>query len=732
MSQAGLKLYWGTPLTPERNLKVDDIDTFLNGYTKVNILAFQYIKQAMDIELKVDYSQIQQETDSAALGRHNLINYARVQNAGSMPLYYFVTKVTPRAEKTILLTCHLDVINSFKIGITIGAKTLIHRQHEDRFTWEDDLSSIYQLVDYVDEGINPVLYKDQEEAIPQFAGENWDLIYRNDENIDETAFNQDNPVTAWLCADNPVKVEYATTGGMTFTYNDFQTGWSFISTPLTGFSSNLFVVITKDGTTYGPYELSCNGTPPTGWGIGYYLICKRSGTTLDVTIGYGQQHAGETLRYGSGTWHKNFTAVDNIKFITAEDTIPVSFTETAPTVAPSTTNDALEGADPTGYEYTKGIDEIDRKDARLVKIISLPYPPVKGNIDAQGAISFASNFTYDHGDRLFKLEVENPVFDYTFDPNIASPFKRVFEGKEIEITPFVPQLRFVDDPKLYHSAFYKAKFVYDSFTYEFPYECIDGEVWRESYDDGGKFDIRFVTSTTFNSKFMFIFPEYIHCEKFVTSDYEGVLPVSRNNELPIFTSQYVDYLRTAYRYDLKALDRSKMRAIMQGLGGTMLTFAGGAVSSPMAVIGGLASVVNGVMSAMRAEDGLKSKLAQMEYQSVGVGNADDIDLLKAYTGGGGAKMCYYKVSPIMKTALNNLFHYCGYARETSGIPNETSRIYFNFVQADLEILNPGDMPSYAIEEYKKRYATGLTILHRWNGAYDPDQQYENWERGMFE
>ena len=82
---------------------------------------------------------------------------------------------------------------------------------------------------------------------------------------------------------------------------------------------------------------------------------------------------------------------------------------------------------------------------------------------------------------------------------------------------------------------------------------------------------------------------------------------------------------------------------------------------------------------------------------------------------------------MMKTALENLFHYCGYAAETSGIPDETSRCWFNFVQADIEILNTNGTPVWAIDEIKGRYGAGLTILHKYNGAYNPDQDKENVE-----
>lgn len=726
-----ITLYWGTPLTPERNLKIDEIGDFLAGYTSQTISNFQYIKHALDIEIKVDLTQNEQEMHGSVT---EFINYIKVENEYdtgipmlpykyAKPVYYFVLKVTPRAEHTILLTCHLDTINSFT-EYEVGARTIIHRQHEDRFTWEDDKSSIYRKIDYVDEGISPLLYKTNEEPVAQFIGGNWNIIYRNVDNIDENAFNEVNPITAWLVPDSPVKTKYQSTG-LTFTPDRFPTGYLLIGAEMNGGFSIPFQIGT-DPQFERPIQ--------RGAGVrNAYMLVHRYESRMDIQL----IACSSTLKAGDAIsgwqssssliWYKQWDNAQSITFNVALEEIKGSRTLASPITYPAATTHTLSGSTAT-EEFTKGIDDIDRKDSKIVKIISLPYPPAELDEDELPYAVFKSMFSYDPGDKVFKLNVESPTFDYIFQPRgFGSPFG-VFMGMEVDIED--DSVRFMDDPKLFNSSFYCAKFVYDSFNYDFIYEFMSGQTWREQVERDSVFNLRFIVSTTFNSKFMFAFPDYF-LEKSV-SDYDGYLPISRNNELAVFSSQYVTYLRTAYRYDLKNVQRTQLSSALQGLGSAasagMSLFSRNALGFGAGVFG----ITNAVLSAQRAEDGLKSKLAQMEAQAVSVGNADDIDLLIAYTKGGQAKMCYYEVSPVMKDALNNLFHYCGYARETSGIPNETSRIHFNFVQADLEIINPTQTPSWAIAEIKQRYSLGVTILHKWNGVYDPDQKLENWERGLFE
>lgn len=821
-----VRIYRSTPLTRERNLKIDGIEQFLNLYSPRTYTNFQYIKNGMDIEIKIDRTQREQDADNVAF-----INYCRIENLGNMPYYYFVDKITPRGESTILLSLHLDVINTFrtKYESAILPSSVIHRQHMDRFafasfewseentltnielgqagTWAyttlstnnrevtytdssligktisfDSATNVHSLVreayfkefdsatgkftarwnyvedpvppevplitfkyrekvassdmlrpliSYTSEGINPVLFKTREDEIAQVGDQSWNLIYRNDADIDESAFNETNPVTAWLCGDRPVKVSHST-GGNVLAPADFATGWTMIRASDNGEIIAKITYQTNKTTSIYAHN------PPEGYqseGFKRLIIIYRNGNDL-TACSYLMGRNEETLNW---RWHDytEYTSVSSVEFINPPDVVNVYESSARPTSYNVASNAQITTGASTEANL-KGIDQIDRKDAKLIKIIKLPFPPTEITFLGE-TYDFGSTWEYDTGDEILKASTDDLKFDYLFRSDVESPLKKLepFFDEDFNVS----SLRHLDDPKLLNSAFYRPKFVYDSFTFEFDLELVDAEKWIEEGDP--YLDFRFVTSTTFNSKFAFIFPDYFL--KYSLQDYDNVLPVGRNNELPIFSSQYVTYLRTAYRYDLKELSRKRFTAGLQAVG----SVAGGAIGLASSVATGrpfgavasfggmLAGATNAVLSAVRAEDSLKSKMESMENQAVNISASDDIDILTAYSGNK-CKVVYYEVSPLMKTALNNLFHYCGYSVETSGIPDETSRIWFNFVQADIDLdiefsnTSARFVPSYAIPEIKARYASGLTILHNQGATWNPQQDKENYERSLFE
>lgn len=818
MSQTTIILYADTPLTRERNLKVDDMPTFLNPYSQKSFSNFQYIKHGLDIEIKLDLSQTYQNYDDSTFKRKNL-NYLSIFDTTTANIYYyFIEKITPRAENTVALTLHMDVINTFKKYYTpvILPSSVVHRQHMDRFAfasfeWSEEntltniqvgqagtwayttlstnnrevtytdstligktisfdsatnahslvreayfkefdsatgkftarFNYVYEpvppevplitfkyrervvssdmlrpLVSYTSEGINPVLFKTREVEIAQVGNQSWNLIYRNDADIDETAFNETNPVTAWLCGDQPVKVTHST-GGNVLAPADFATGWTMIRA-----SDNPTL---EYKVTIGGKTLKFKIDEPE-YGMKGFAIFYRNGTSLTYYRYAINVEANNLDWYWSV--YTEYTNVESVEFINPPDNINVYQSSARPTSYKVASNAQITTGASTEANL-KGIEQIDRKDAKLIKIIKLPFPPTEITFLGE-TYDFGSTWEYDTGDEILKASTDDLKFDYLFRSDVESPLKK--------LDPFsddlnVSSLRHLDDPKLLNSAFYRPKFVYDSFTFEFDLELVDAEKWIEEGDP--YLDFRFVTSTTFNSKFAFIFPDYFL--KYSLQDYDNVLPVGRNNELPIFSSQYVTYLRTAYRYDLKELSRRKFTSGLQAVGsvaggliGAGVSIASGRPLGAVASVGGmLAGATNAVLSAVRAEDSLKSKMESMENQAVNISGSDDIDILTAYSGNK-CKVVYYEVSPLMKTALNNLFHYCGYSVETSGIPDEASRIWFNFVQADIDLARTNGVPPYALGEIKARYASGLTILHKHNGEYDPNQEKENYERSLFE
>ena len=121
-------------------------------------------------------------------------------------------------------------------------------------------------------------------------------------------------------------------------------------------------------------------------------------------------------------WYKQWDDVQSITFNAALEEIKGALTPSSPITYPAASTNTLSGSTAT-EEFSKGIDDIDRKDSKIVKIISLPYPPAELDEDELPYAVFKSMFSYDPGDKVFKLNVESPSFDYIFQPNgFGSPF----------------------------------------------------------------------------------------------------------------------------------------------------------------------------------------------------------------------------------------------------------------------------------------------------------------------
>ena len=116
-------------------------------------------------------------------------------------------------------------------------------------------------------------------------------------------------------------------------------------------------------------------------------------------------------------------------------------------------------------------------------------------------------------------------------------------------------------------------------------------------------------------------------------------------------------------------------------------------------------------------------------QSISVLNADDYDLLYAYTENK-AKWCIYQVSPNMQKVLDDLFFYCGYIINEQGKPDVNTRRSFNFVQASLVINHTNNLTMEIQEDIQEKFNQGVTFLHYSFNKFDFAQNKENIERSV--
>ena len=293
------------------------------------------------------------------------------------------------------------------------------------------------------------------------------------------------------------------------------------------------------------------------------------------------------------------------------------------------------------------------------------------------------------------------------------------------------------ESKLFHSDYYQPKFIYDSFSFIFALER------QKNYVSLLDFSIVFTATGTINSRFLFTFASY-DVDGYALEDYSNILPIARNNELPIYNSDYINYIKMGFNYDVKTKQRQEAGqwiGTALSLVGSIASFASSSVTGGFGIAGGislatatLGQLVNAVNSTAQAEANQAQKLYQLRQQKESVMGSDDIDLMTKYTDNK-AKWMLYEVSERMKSVLFDLFFYTGYIDGTSKVPDVTTRKWFNFLSCDLVINEDNNLNDDIMNDIKAKYGIGVTFMHcntiNAVKTWDWTQEKENWEVSLF-
>lgn len=138
---ANIKLYRNCEIREEKNFAVDDIERYLRDLTPVKEFQdAQYIKQGLDIEVKVKLDQTYLDREWT-----NMFNYCRIENGGGDDncCYYFIRDKKWISKEAIKLVLHQDVINTYKDQVKLTDKTTIQREHKDRFSSKENRTYDY-------------------------------------------------------------------------------------------------------------------------------------------------------------------------------------------------------------------------------------------------------------------------------------------------------------------------------------------------------------------------------------------------------------------------------------------------------------------------------------------------------------------------------------------------------------------------------------------------------------
>ncbi len=761
MATSVVKFYKNDILTPGRNAmyaaseQASGFSTWLSNSLKKTITDFQYVKHGLNINIKIDAAQMN-------INRSDNIfpfNYVSIKNTDDeRTFYYFIIDVEWVSQSTIRFILSIDSIATFWDDLDFNAKTTILREHKDRFYQKDTVTTNTTLVRKIDEepeGINPIQVKQSELTITDANIDNlsWYLIYKTEQ--DASKLNE-NPVKCYLCASEDLKIDQAT-GDTSITLGNLNKNYTYFFLDTENNTNSGFSVTTTSTNTFTLDEVSGGSTAKVlvirydnteaKWFVGSLFYDNNNVYTKNKRILYADS---VVLTFINGLTQGYYYTVN--KYIT--DYYEYRYLATI-------SNRYLTGT--SGDVYIRSIKTLDKTDTTIMKIINTPYCPI--NMTKTNNIwSFPNTWEYSREQQYLRLK----DLDSEFLRSIRTLILPNTTYKIVDTTKLTGLRNNDLESKIYHSDITSLSFIYDSFLKSYRREaCITN-------DEEPVVEIKFKQSNNIISNMLFDFTPGANQEYKQIEAFENILPCTRNNEVTIYSSDYLNYMRTGYNFDKKAnslaLTQNIINTIIGASGAGIsvglnrrtelakaknnradITFTGNAESDYLKIVNaayarkreeatvnsiatnqmvGLGinaaqAAANTIFQALQQANSLKAKQANLAIQKASVSGSDDLNLMKYYSGN---KLVMYEFGPtdVIKNNICDIFYYTGYAVNKQEVPNMFSRSNFNFIQCD-PIFTTASTNKFIkpyLEDIKLRFNLGVTVYHN---ADDFDQVKENLE-----
>ena len=720
----------------EKNFIIEDnwMATFQTGVVKSYFTTDIPILHKLNLEIIVPLSDTYLEMGgSATLPQNYCAIRQSIDNVGKKWYFYWITNYEWMSESAIKLYLRMDTINTFipfldsfttKVDWTFKANTLVEREHKDRWKKIPNTTTFVRNIDKESEDNASAIFKTYEETI-EGDYQKWYLLYKNKEAIDVSHLTQVNPVETQVIPE--YNLSYYTSAG-------YLVDTGVVNTSANGVSNRLSnqVIYVIDGTQhevyYGRLYSEDNfirfGELYTSGGVTSFRVIevrKKGNSWISSEI--FNSNLSSIKHIHTELYGNTLPKVAVMSAVYTDNTEPTFINEVALASASTTSREVL------------GIKHLDRSNSKLIKCIELPYCPIElsDNWDIEHTTSEEGLVLFEDNTLKYDLYIEG-----------ASTFFKD-ELEEITTNPLSQAQNIKYESKLLHSDYKVNKLVYDSYSQQMKNEYIN---WASF---GGEIDITMITSSNYSSCFMFENEviTYYYEDGWKNEDYQGYLVISRNNDLSLYNSQYVNYMRNGYSFDVKARQQQTSTGWLKlGLNvlGSVASFATGGLigglSAPLkavAQVGAVAKGVTGVSSgvaslitnAMESQRVIDEKIAQAQAQAVSIQGADDLSLLDRYTAGNKAKIVTYECSPKMKQLAYMKMLYYGYKTNEMKIPDINTRWWWNFLQCELEMDTYTHIPEEIIADIKAKYKEGVTFIHKrvLNGtnSWDLAQVSENWE-----
>ena len=731
------------------DLPLDNAGAVFDLSSALSFLACAPFKLEPELEIKL-------ELDSAFAIPVNVedYDYAIVQADGGAgrtnKLPYFIEKIERVSDQVVRVRLLFDELNFMSaigsadgIASFLSDRTRVTREHKDRFAKSKTGKSYLPIIDRFPEGISGNFRRTSKEAIELSEnvktgkGFDWTAFYFSD------GTDASSPISSFLVADEPLFQKTLKAAKDTLAFADIPENVSLYFT----------LPEASDKTVEG-YISTGGASPSRTITLGEEAdIDGRPCVVMAARIWTGRKDGATFLySYFYKEWY------DKNGLFVKEEQVSVALDRMVKIVAPRCAR-VFSGASawPTSMAailrlptltafFKKDVDdlerisaesEIDRTALGLKKAICLPYRPFDRD-DAgylpEGCFVVAGKIL------LASASLESTISFTPKGRELRLPYMTAKPTEKTDGKAGALQL----EPKVYSSEFRFSKLVYDSFSI-----VLKGE---ESYFNSNLSEIgndkivfKFFASPSMVSEFdltLYSWPGW-SAEEFIlspvwTEDYPLHLIINRNNETPVYTSAYLDYLRTGYNYDLKS---QAVQLGMQGLGiaisainagvGIAATFATGGLAAPYAVsaaTGFASSIANIGKTAAENQRGNAQRLKELQAQGASVAGNSDFAVSKRYTKNR-VSLETYSVEPRLIDSARSFFYLKGYATDEIKAPNCHTRAHFDFIECE-PVFQPEALslfPKWMLDLIADDLRQGVTVMHAVNGDYDIGQTSSNYE-----
>lgn len=732
---------------------------------------FQFQKHALDLKIKIISTELYVPLFNANyVAVSNTDGRTELPYARGKTYYYFIKSIKSIAESSLELTLRMDTLNSFREAIVDANNwspaTLVEREHRNRF-FEDTqhalphttTSNKYAIrVDEVPEGIHlPLRRLGYNYAKGDTLNSKFYLVYRSAFVYGDTSSDQSaNAVKCFLVAEkgkhipiynyagNAIDVSWRedlssllpNTGDIiVFDTTDnpdlWYEKWHMVNSVRYYNGTNLkyarekglkgFVGIYRQSSSYYRiFTILFTGTETQTSFTEYYFGGAYNGKNhaddSSTATSYGQTHRRSTERPNTTSdvvFHKVRIGYKYSLGSNPASTIPTALQSWNAWQTAKSSWTKQTYAEGIGIQDMMTIDQVDRTDARLIKIIELPYAPNAPIANGSGAnlhYTFGSNWSTSEDYDESNLDMVN-AFQLVGDiePDFTHTLSSTYTIKGVEHAFTGNPVRSFNanyETKLKHSDFHKNMLFYDNFSIEIKEECLfNYNFWNEPQtmpnSNYFEFNIYYTASSNLTCGNMFSLDAMYDGDSVVDDYYwsEELYPLTliavRNNEVNLYNASYLNYIRAGYNYDIKAKSIQKRSSLLSAsqqftnnLIGVVNSGASGSPSGVVHAFTGLYGAMYNYQVAIAqigyqqslAQNQIDKTLAQSALQGTSVAGADNLSLFNKYTENGKLMENTFVLLPIYSEKVSRLFHYFGYATQKYKVPNFGGRIFFNYVK----------------------------------------------------